>query len=257
MKRRRAASAVIVAFTLALGACGQNNARDFQGWVEADFVFVSADESGRIESTAVREGDRVVKGALLFTLDDDLQKADLKVVEATLANARQAFTRAEQLLTSKTGTQKDFDATQAALREAEARLNWAQTRLARRRMLSPAEGVVHQIYYRPGEIVTASRPVMALLPPANVKIRFFVPETTLSRIAIGDNVKVTCDGCADGLVAKVSFISRNTEFTPPVIFSTDERSKLVYMVEARPDKPESFRVGQPVSVARIEREAAR
>ena len=101
----------------------------------------------------MREGDRVDAGAPLFTIDPDLQKADVLSGEATLANAQQAFRRADELLKNRTGTQKDFDIAQAALRDAEARLNWAKTRLARRNVVSPATGSIQQVYYRPGEVV--------------------------------------------------------------------------------------------------------
>jgi HlyD family secretion protein len=108
---------------------------------------------------------------------------------------------------------------------------------------------VQQIYFRPGEMVPAGRPVVALLPPANVKLRFFVPEGVLPKVALDETVRVACDGCAADLTARVSFIARTAEFTPPVIYSLEERAKLVFLVEARPQRPEAFRVGQPVSIA--------
>ena len=98
-------------------------------------------------------------------------------------------------------------------------------------------------------MVPAGKPVLALLPPGNLKVRFFVSEALLPQIKIGETVTITCDGCAADLAAKVSFIARQSEFTPPVIYSLDERSKLVFLIEARPERPEALRVGQPVSVA--------
>ncbi len=116
-------------------------------------------------------------------------------------------------------------------------------------MFSPVEGTVQEIYYRPGEMVPADRPVVALLPPGNLKVRFYVPQTVLAHIAYGDTVKVGCDGCAGDLTARVKFIARQSEFTPPVIYSVEERSKLVFLIEAWPDDPGAFRVGQPVDVS--------
>ena len=144
----------------------------------------------------------------------------------------------------------------SALRQANANLAGSQTRLARRRAVSPADGTIQQVYYRPGETVPAGRPVLALLPPGNLKIRFFAPQPHLPEIKFGDTVNVTCDGCEKGLTAKVSFIARSAEFTPPVIYSLDERAKLVFLIEARPEQPEKFRVGQPVSVS-LPKEAPR
>jgi HlyD family secretion protein len=241
--------AVALAGALALGACGKKGDEALQGWVEADFIYVSSDEAGRVETLSVREGDKVAKGDPLFSLDDDLQKSDVTVREAAVTNAKQAFERASDLLKSAAGTQKNYDDSQAALRTAQANLSWAETRLKRRSLSSPVEGTVHQVYYRIGETVQATRAVIAILPPSNMKIRFFAPESRLPTIAIGDKVNVSCDGCETGLTATVSFIAKNAEYTPPVIYSMEERAKLVFLMEAKPDKPSAFRVGQPVGVA--------
>jgi HlyD family secretion protein len=247
MKTRFPALAILCA--LALAGCSDTDTRKLQGWVEADMVFVSPDEQGRVETLKVAEGDQVRKGELLFTVDDDLQKADLEVKKTAMLNAQQAFDRAKELLKSAAGTQKTYDDAYAAVQQAKANLDWSQTRLARRSALSPADGTIQQVYYRPGETVQPGRPVISLLPPGNLKIRFFAPEAQLPAIKFGDTVTVSCDGCAQGLTAKVTFIARSSEYTPPVIYSLEERSKLVYMIEARPAEPEKFRVGQPVTVA--------
>jgi HlyD family secretion protein len=247
MKRTLAGLAIALT-TLFLGGCDNSNDRSLQGWVEAELIFVSPDEQGRVETLKVREGDRVKKGDLLFTVDDDLQKAEVTVRNTAVMNAQQAFDRAKELLKSAAGTQKTFDDAEAALRQAKANLEWAQTRLSRRNAHSPGEGTIEQIYSRPGETVPAGRPVVALLPPGNLKIRFFAPQSVLPELKYGDVVGVSCDGCDKGLTAKISFIARSAEFTPPVIYSQEERAKLVFLIEARPEQPEKFRVGQPVTV---------
>ena len=156
--------------------------------------------------------------------------------------------RAQQLSKTGSGTQRDYDAAQSDLRVADARVNSSQTRLNRRKMVSPVSGTVQQVYYRPGEMGTAGRPVVSILPPGNLKLRFYVPESVLPRIAYGDQISVRCDNCAAGLTAKISFISKTTEFTPPVIYSLEERGKLVFLIEALPEHPEKFRLGQPIDV---------
>lgn len=240
-------AALLALLALLVAGCNDGE-KTYQGWIEADLIFVSPDEAGRVETLSVREGDKATKGAPVFTVDDDLQQADLNVAKATAANTRRAFMRAQTLLNSGTGTQKAFDDAQAALRQADARLNSAQTRLKRRQAFSPVSGTVQQIYFRPGEMVAAGKPVIALLPPGNLKVRFFVPQAALPKFAIGDAVKVRCDGCAADLAAKISFIARSAEYTPPVIYSMEERAKLVFLIEARPNSPEKLRVGQPVDV---------
>jgi HlyD family secretion protein len=249
MRTKIGGVAAMVLASVALAGCGKSDEHMLQGWVEAELVFVSPDEQGRVENLKVREGDRVEKGALLFTVDDDLQRADLVVRKSTVTTAVQGFDRAKELLKTNAGTQKNYDDAESALRTANANLAWSETRLARRQAVSPADGTIQQVYYRPGETVPAGRPVIALLPPANLKIRFFAAQADLPAIKFNDIVTISCDGCDKGLTAKVSFIARSAEFTPPVIYSMDERSKLVFLIEARPDQPDKFRVGQPVSVS--------
>ena len=241
--------AVALLTALILAGCDNGKEPTYQGWVEAELIFVGPDEQGRIETLNVREGDHVELQAPLFTLDSDLQRADVAMQEAAVKNAQIAYDRAMTLLRTQTGTQRAFDDAEAALRTAQARLNSAQTRLARRKVASPVSGSVQQIYYRGGELVPAGKPIVALLPPGNLKVRFFVNEATLPKLKIGEPVTVGCDGCAPGIVAKISFIARTSEFTPPVIYSLEERSKLVFLIEARPERPELLRVGQPVSVS--------
>jgi HlyD family secretion protein len=239
----------LILASLALTGCGKSDNRALQGWVEAELIFVSPDEQGRVETLKVREGDHVKQSDLLFTVDDDLQKADVAVKKAAVVNAQQNFDRAQELLKTQAGTQKTYEDAEAAIRQAKANLASSETRLERRNAYSPADGTIEQVYYRVGETVPAGKPVVALLPPQNLKMRFFAPESALPEIKYGQTVAVSCDGCAAGLTAKVSFIARSAEFTPPVIYSQEERTKLVYLIEARPEQPEKFRVGQPVTVS--------
>jgi HlyD family secretion protein len=238
--------ALLLAATLA--GCNETKNPGYQGWVEADMIFVSPDEPGRVIKLNVREGDQVKAGAPLYSVDDDLQKADLNQNNATLANAQQTYDRAAALSKTGSGTQANLDSAVSALRVAEARVNTSQTRLTRRSAFAPVSGSIQQIYFREGEMVPAQRPVLSIMPPGNMKVRFFIGEADLPKFALGDEVRVTCDNCANDLTAKIYFIATMAEYTPPVIYSLEERNKLVYLVQARPDKPDSLKVGQPVSV---------
>ena len=246
--------ALAVSLLVVVAGCDNRHETAYQGWIEANLIFVSPDEAGRIETEPVREGDQVKIRAELFTLDDDLQKADLLEKEATLKNAQQAYNRAVALIKTAAGTQKSLEDAEAIMRSAQARLNSSQTRLSRRKAFSPADGTIQQVYFRVGEIVAAGRPVIALLPPGNMKVRFFVNEAMLPQVAIGDTINIRCDGCPGDLTARISFIARTSEFTPPVIYSLEERNKLVFMIEALPAQPERLRVGQPVSVTLASRD---
>ena len=250
MTSSRTGLRVLTALALAavLAGCSETKNPGYQGWVEADMIFVSPDESGRVTRLNIREGDEVKSGVPLYSVDDDLQQADLNQNIATLANAQQTYDRAASLSKSGSGTQANLDAALSALRVAEARVNTSQTRLVRRIGFAPVDGTVQQIYFREGETAPAQRPVLSIMPPGNIKLRFFVPEPDLPKLAIGDEVRVACDSCAADLTARIYFIATMAEYTPPVIYSLDERNKLVYLIQARPSRPDALRVGQPISV---------
>lgn len=143
---------------------------------------------------------------------------------------------------------QQISAAEEAVGMASASLAAAQVRLDRRKLAAKVEGSVETVYFRPGELVPAGRPVVSILPPNLIKVRFFVPEPDLPRFRLGTKVTATCDGCSKPIPATVSFIASSAEYTPPVIYSLDERSKLVFMLEARPDDANALRPGQPVTV---------
>ena len=169
----------------------------------------------------------------------ELQKADLAVAEASVTNARLAFERAQTLLKTSAGTQKNYEDAQMALRSAEARLASSRTRLERRRVSSPVSGPVQQIYFRPGRS-GAGRAARGFAAAAGQHQGALLRAgSDASEIALGGAVTIRCGGCADNIPARISFISRTSEFTPPVIYSQEERSKLVFLVEARPSAREA------------------
>ena len=126
----------------------------------------------------------------------------------------------------------------------------AQWRLDQRHVASPADGVVADVLARPGETMPAGGPVVSLLPPGNIFVRFFVPEPRLAHVHLGDRSRCDCDNCPADLVGTISFIAPQAEYTPPVIYSEASRAKLVYMVEARPSREQAMLInpGQPVAV---------
>ncbi len=139
-------------------------------------------------------------------------------------------------------------AQQAQVAAAQAAVDQAAWRLEQKTVAAPAGGLVFDVLYRAGEWVAAGRPVVRLLPPGNVKIRFFVPETALGGLAVGQAVAVRCDGRAEDVAAEISYVSTEAEYTPPIIYSNETRSKLVFMVEARPLDGAELHPGQPVQV---------
>ena len=194
--------------------------------------------------------------------DDYRRKAQLRdngtVAQATVDTAETAMNTAKaqveaderQLEVARLPARPDqIDAARRNVNALSADLAQAETALARRKLAAPAAGLIEETYYEPGELVTAGQPVVSLLPDANRKVRFFVPEAMLSRVNVGSKVAVACDGCPAGMKAKVEFVSTEAEFTPPVIYSKDSRDKLVFRVDARPeDDATALKVGQPLDV---------
>jgi len=136
----------------------------------------------------------------------------------------------------------------AAAQSGQAQTDWQLQQTAQR---APSAGLVTDVFYRPGEWVAAGQPVLSLLPPANRKARFFVPEAALGSLKLGQNVQLHCDGCGADIAAQISYIAPQAEYTPPVIYSNEQRGKLVFMVEARPVKAEDaqrLHPGQPLDV---------
>jgi HlyD family secretion protein len=153
--------------------------------------------------------------------------------------------------TMQAGTRPDeiraAEAEAAAAREALAQADW---KLRQKSVASTVSGIVSDTLFTQGEFVPAGAPVVALLPPGNVKVRFFVPETTLGSMKVGQKLSLACDGCGNAIDATVTFIASQAEFTPPVIYSKDNRAKLVFLVEAKPSREAAAKLhpGQPVDV---------
>ncbi|MBT9612633.1 MAG: HlyD family efflux transporter periplasmic adaptor subunit [Burkholderiales bacterium] len=156
-----------------------------------------------------------------------------------------------QLKTARLGARTDeIAAARSAMTAAQAAVAQAQWRLDQKSIKSPVTGLVHDTLYTAGEWVPAGSPVVSLLPPANIKLRFFIPEPLLAKFKVGQRVQVTCDGCAK-FSASVSYVSSQAEYTPPVIYSNEARAKLVYLAEARltPEDAAKFHPGQPIDIS--------
>jgi HlyD family secretion protein len=178
-------------------------------------------------------------------------KARLDQAEAAFERDKAALDEVSRQIQEAqlSGRSAEIEAAEAGMGAAEAMLRQAETRLAKRRVVAPAGARVQDIYFRAGEVVNPGQPVLALLPPANLRIRFYVPEPVLSTLTLGQTVAVTCDSCSEDLRARITFISREAEFTPPVIFSEQERAKLVFRAEGRPlDADTRLPIGLPVTV---------
>ncbi len=176
-------------------------------------------------------------------LDDSRAQADASAAQVRELTNQVAVARlparAQQI-----GAQK------AQVDAAQALVNEAQWKLDQKRVVAAQAGTVYDTLYRVGEWVQAGNPVVQMLPPENVKVRFFVPEAVIGGLAAGRKVMVHCDGCAADVPATITYVSHEAEYTPPVIYSNETRAKLVFMVEAHPALADAAKLhpGQPVEV---------
>ena len=298
-----------------LAACRATTPPGFQGWVEAENMFIGPEDTGRVVALAVAEGQDVKLGDMLFAIDPTVQTADLEAAKASLSQASARLARVESAqqrpeeiavlqasqrqaqaavefssgelarvralnernvasrqqldqaqanadrdraalenvtkqieVARLSGRSEDIDAARYAVEQAKAQVASVNARVERTRVHATVSGRVQEIYFRPGEVVAVGKPVVSILPPGQMKLRFFVSEGVLPSLRIGGPITVSCDGCEKDIRATISFISQTAEFTPPVIYSLEERQKLVYKIEARPAEPAQLRVGQPVTV---------
>lgn len=288
-------TALVIAGAL-LGACSPKESGALQGYGEASYIYIAAQDGGVIASVAVREGDAVASGTTLAALDparaQDARDGALAAAEAARARtaddgalaeavrqaeasrdlAAKTLKRSLDLAGTGAGSRAKLDVDRAALKGAaaalaaakadrdaavlqlggaEADLRLAERRLADLTLKAPAAGTIERIYRRPGEVAAAGVPIMALLAPENMKVRFFVPEARLAAVKPGGVVKIACDGCAAGLTARITYVASEPQFTPPVIYSLEERQKLVFLVEAVPEIAGAIRPGLPVDVTLV------
>ena len=197
---------------------------------------------------------------LLMSGTASVQLADQQRADLRSANAKvQALEAALAQLRAPLGREHEIRAQEAAIEAARAAVAMAQWQFDQRHVRAPAAGVVADVLARPGETLPAGGPVVSLLPPENIFVRFFVPEQMLAEIHYGEKVRLVCDNCRADLTATISFISPQAEYTPPVIYSESSRAKLVYRVEARPplQKAPLLNPGEPVAVRPIAKDGSR
>ena len=233
--------------------------------MEALARLANLQDAGRAPEIAQAEANLADSQAALQRTATDLARAETLVKTQSISRQQRDQARADMLSAaakvqaaeavlalkkSPTGREHEIGAQRAVLAENRAQLAQAEWRLAQRRMVAPAGGLISDIYARPGETPNAGVPVLSLLPPENLLIRFFAPEPALPLLHSGVRIGVTCDSCPAGLTGAISFVSPRAEYTPPVIYSEVTRGKLIYLVEARltpPDLP-VLKPGQPVTV---------
>lgn len=307
-----------ISFTSALTGCRTDNNQDYQGYIEGEYLYLAAPQSGYLKSLDTQRGYRVTAGQTIFvvsgdpdyqalmeaqsraesikhkldnlkqprrptevaTLEANLQAAQAQqqlaliqlrqqqkliaqhfAAQIKLDQARSAYEQAiaqvealkKQIATYKSsfGRQSEIQAAEADLVSAQAEIEQKRWTVEKKTVTAPTVGEITETYYQPGEWVPAGAAVASLLPDSRRRLRFFIPETQLARVKIGDRVEGHCDGCAEPIRAQINFISAQAEYTPPVIYSRGSREKLVFRVEAIPsmEQGRQLRPGLPVDVS--------
>jgi HlyD family secretion protein len=286
----------------------------FNGYVEADYVYVAPANAGRIASISVDEGQRIFQGQQVYTLDSTQHRAvlaaaearvevaaanlenlqtgsraqEIAVIRAELARAQAEQTlaagnleRSEQLFERGDVAEARVDADRAAFASAQAQvaqlraqlevaelpardaqliaasatLDAAEADAAAARIafenqiiLAPISGRVEAVYFETGEVAGAGSPVFSILPDDTLRAIFFVPEPDRAEIRIGDTLTVSCVACGDGLEATVVRVHSSPQYTPPIIYSREERNRLVFRAEAEIGDGSGLLPGQPISL---------
>jgi Multidrug resistance efflux pump len=248
--RRLARAAKALTLLFLLDSCGDQSPDRFQGYVEGEFVYVASPLAGQLGTLSVQRGQQVTTGQPLFALDEIAEKAALDQARAALVLSEAEFVRQEKLFRMGPAAAQDYDRARSTRDQDRQRVAQAEWNFNQKKQVAPQSGLVYDTLFRQGEWVPAGKPVVVLLPPPNIKVRAFVPETRVGTIHYDDPVRVTVDGVQNPFAGKVSYISPRAEYTPPVIYSRESRSKLVFMIEStfEPQVAVNLHPGQPVDV---------
>jgi len=204
-------------------------------------------EEAQVEADIAKNEKELARQQELVRIGASARR-DLEIVQAAADSARARRNQTIALQAQGAAARRQAE---AQARQAEANLTTASFNLSERTVHAQVAGEVQDIYFRQGEYANAGAPVVAVLPPANVFVRFFVPEPEVSKLMLGTPVRISCDGCAAGLTGTITFIASQAEFTPPVIYSTGNRERLVFKAEARAEGGLPIRPGVPVEVVPV------
>lgn len=257
----------------------QQQYTSFQGYVDADYTYLSSSFSGKLIKLNVARGQEIKKDELLFVLEAQPEQYQLQSAEARATQAADQlvqqradlnyqsilYTRYKNLIKHGGISREEFNnienkfavaqavlkANEANLKAYQADLEKAKWNKSNKTINAPFSGYIFDTYYTENELVPAERPVLSLVTAENLKIVFYIPEPFLSKIRLNEKVNITCDGCNESFPATISYISSQTEYTPPYIYSDNIRTKFIYRIEAKPTKAAFLKLhpGQPVSVS--------
>lgn len=262
---------------LFLSAC-RESVPHYNGYIDADLTYISSNFPGRLDALCIHRGQAVHKNQLLFKLEQTNDHFTVAMSELSgtnlLAEKKELLDQLEynQLNYRRTLKMRQGDvASQNDLERAKTDLDVSKNKLAainaqiksselntldkkwqeqRKEGYAINPGIIYDSYFTPGEYVQAGQPVVSLISKEHIKVLFFIPEQDLSHIALNDRIKISSDGAPQLATGRISYISNTAQYTPPVIYSREERHSLVFRVEARIDHPDlkQLHLGQPITV---------
>ncbi|KTD13607.1 hemolysin D [Legionella gratiana] len=264
--------------TLLLISCNNEKNKSFSGYIDTDLVYLSSDFGGRLTDLAISKGQIVKKNQFLFKLEQTNELYNVKMsqlgTKELLAQRQQTliqlnyneinYRRIVAMRKQNAASQNDLDAAQKDLNISKQQLadidvkiknnqlevadkKWLVTR---KENFAPEQGIIFDTYYTQGEFVQAAAPILSLITKNNIKAIFFVPEEKLSQLRLNEHVTIKTDQNAHFATGHISYISNIAEYTPPIIYSREERQRLVFRIEAKIDTPdlEKIHYGQPVTL---------
>lgn len=265
-------------FILILSACNEEENKSFSGYIDTDLVYLSADLGGRLTDLAVSKGQLVKENQFLFKLEQTNEHYNVKMsqlnTKALLAQRQQIliqlnynkinYHRIIEMRKQNAASQNDLDLARSQLdiskqqiADIDVKINSNQIevadqkwRMTRKENVAPQQGIIFDTYYTQGEYVQAAAPVLSLITKNNIKAIFFVPEKYLSQLRLNEHIKIRTDQNDHFATGHISYISNIAEYTPPIIYSREERQRLVFRIETLIDSPdlEKIHLGQPVTL---------
>jgi HlyD family secretion protein len=260
-----------------LSACKEKGPH-YNGYFDADFTYLSSDFAGRLSHLFVKRGEPVPKEKLLFKLEHTSENYGIQISQLSKKNlafqkqqlidqlhyAEINYRRTLKIKTQDAASQndvdvatKDLDVLRAQLAAINVQINSSQIDVAnrqwqirRKKNTAPEAGIIFDTYFTEAEYVQAGQPIVSLITPKNIKVLFFVPEEALGTIKLNQTVQIESDANPHLAQGKISYIANVAQYTPPIIYSREQRQKLVFRVEARIDSPNLalIHLGQPVTI---------
>jgi HlyD family secretion protein len=275
--RRYLHTCCLLILILILGSCKEHSPR-YNGYIDADFTYISSDFSGQLSELAITRGQFVKKNQLIFKLEKISQEYAIStshLSESSLSAQREEILaqlhyneinlqRTLQMKKDHAASQNDVDVAKKELAvskdqliSVDAQIKSAVVDTLNKKWLASRKeghavdaGLIYDTYYTQGEFVPTGQPVASLITKDHIKIIFFVPEKNLSQLSLGTSLKVSADGTPQLATVKISYISKVAQYTSPLIYSREDRATLVFRVEAKFENPDLKRVhlGQPVTL---------